>query len=50
MATSGGVADGGGGACGSLSNVPRRLTHKPKHKQRPKPRNRDPNSEIEIQT
>ena len=26
-----------------------RLTHKPKHKQRPKPRNKDSNPKIEIQ-
>ena len=43
MAIDVGVADGGGGARGSCQTFPWHLTHKPKHKQRSKSRNRDTN-------
>ena len=49
MATDVGVADGGGGARGSCQMFPWHLTHKPKHKQRPKPRNRDTNPKMKTQ-
>ena len=57
MATSGGVADGGGKARGSFSNVPltfdtqtQTQTKTQTQKQRPKPINRDPNPETKTQT
>ena len=43
------VIDGGGGAHGSCQMFPWHLTHKPKHKQRPKPRNRDTNPKTKTQ-
>ena len=49
MATDVGVADGGGGARGSCQMFPWHLTREPKHKQRPKPRNRDTNPKMKTQ-
>ena len=43
------VIDGGGGARGSCQTFPWHLKHKPEHKQRPKPKNKDTNPKTKTQ-